>query len=472
MAGRPAQRQLQRRGLVVGGAAGRRACAHWLHGRELRRLRDRCRWLHREGLHQHRACVSIRPAQGGVGHRPLLVIDPPPTQPRSLLRGTARSLLAGAAGGGLAALVVSTTLMLQKWIWGASVERGLPSDRSLLWCLAWSGTIGVALSLLQRHRSNSALPEMSETLAELQEPEGLNTHHGLRQVIGGMLAITGGGTLGPEALMTRLVAVASHAIWKGADRDLVAAAMAGSLGLFRSPLVGGAAIAGCQWELIWRWLPGTIGGVAGFIAFHGLSDLGGGMRGVAYAWPSDPSQRLGALLAAILAGLAGWLAGQLIKCWRQWLHQLELLQRFWWIPIGTGLLIGLCLWGLPLAGFSGENQLQPLVLNNWTLDTSVLMLSALAKLLMVGLCLETGWRGGQFFPVILASSAFGMGLHQWIPWIGSIDTWSAGVVGGCLAVLLNSPLLGLVLGLTLLQGHGAGALVIGLLVGLILQRRH
>ena len=45
------------------------------------------------------------------------------------------------------------------------------------------------------------------------------------------------------------------------------------------------------------------------------------------------------------------------------------------------------------------------------------------------------------------------------------------MVGGCLAVLLNSPLLGLILGLTLLQGHGAGALVIGLLVGLILQRR-
>ena len=44
-------------------------------------------------------------------------------------------------------------------------------------------------------------------------------------------------------------------------------------------------------------------------------------------------------------------------------------------------------------------------------------------------------------------------------------------MGGCLAVLLNAPLLGLVLGLTLLQGHGAAALVIGLLVGLILQRR-
>jgi H+/Cl- antiporter ClcA len=382
-----------------------------------------------------------------------------------------RALLAGAAGGGLAALVVSGTLMIQQWIWGASVERGLPSDRSLLWCLAWSGTIGVALSLLQRKRAGSALPELPETLNELRLPGGFKPKHGLRQVIGGVLALAGGGTLGPEALMTRLIAVASHTVWKGADRQLVAAAMAGSLGLFRSPLVGGAALAGRQWQLVWRWLPGTIGGVAGFVVFNGLSDLGGGMRGVPYAWPSDPTQRLNALVAAILAGLAGWLAGQLITRWRHWLQQLRLLERFWWIPIGTGLLIGLCLWSLPLAAFSGENQLRPLVLNEWALETNVLMLSALAKLLMVGLCLETGWRGGQFFPVILASSALGMGMHQWIPWIGTLDTWSAGVVGGCLAVLLNSPLLGLMLGLTLLQGHGAGALVIGLLVGLILQRR-
>lgn len=384
----------------------------------------------------------------------------------------ARSVLAGAAGGSLAALVVGCTLQIQGWIWGATVQRGLPSERSLFWCLLWCGAIGVALSLLQRRHAGSSLPELQDTLAELRTAEGLNTQHGLRQVIGGMLALAGGGTLGPEALMTRLVAVASHAIWKGADRDLLAAAMAGSLGLFRSPLLGGAALAGRQWQLIWRWLPGTIGGIAGFVAFHGLSDLGGGLRGVSYAWPADPTQRLGALLAALIAGIAGWLAGQLIRRWRQWLQTLQLLESFWWIPIGTGLLIGLCLWGLPLAGFSGESQLKPLVLNEWRPDTAILMLSAVAKLLMVGLCLETGWRGGQFFPVVLASSALGIGLHQWLPWIGTIDSWSAGVVGGCLAVLLNSPLLGLILGLTLLQGHGAGALVIGLLVGLILQRSH
>ena len=392
------------------------------------------------------------------------------SRPRSLLWLSLRALLAGAAGGAMAAVVVGLALILQRWIWGAAVLQGLPAERPLVWCLLWAGGIGLLLSLLQRQRQARGLPEMQETLAQLRAPEGLNTQYGLSQLLGGLLALTGGGTLGPEALMTRLVAVGSHHIWKGADRDLVAAAMAGSLGLFHSPLVGGAALAEKKWQLIWRWLPGTMGGVAGFVAFHGLNDVGGGMGGVPYLWPSGQEQRLGAMVAAVLAGLVGWLAGQMMRHWRQWLRQLQLLERFWWIPIATGLVVGLCLWGMPLATFSGENQLKPLVLGHWSLSTAILMISAIAKLLMVGLCLETGWRGGQFFPVILASSALGMGLHQWIPWLGGLDSWSAGVVGGSLSVLLSSPLLGLVLGLALLQGHGAGALAIGLLVGQLLQR--
>ena len=106
----------------------------------------------------------------------------------------------------------------------------------------------------------------------------------------------------------------------------------------------------------------------GFVAFHGLNDFGG-MRGVPYLWPSGEEQRLGAMVAAVLAGLVGWLAGQMMRQWRQWLRQLQLLERFWWTPIATGLVVGLCLWGLPLAAFSGENQLKPLVLGDWSLST-------------------------------------------------------------------------------------------------------
>lgn len=392
----------------------------------------------------------------------------PPGQ--SLFQVVIRSLFAGATGGSLAALVVTVTVQLQSWLWSTRVLDGLPTNRPLLWCLIWTGGIGLLLSLLQRRCKGSELPELPETLSELRQPEGLKDRHGTRQLLGGVLALAGGGTLGPEALMTRLIAVGSHAIWRSADKNLVAAAMAGTLGLFQSPLVGGAALADRRWELIWRWLPGILGGMAGFVAFNGLSDLGGGLEGVPYVWPTTTEQRLSSLIAALVAGTVGWMAGQMMKSWRRWLKQRQLHQRFWMMPVVTGLLIGLCLWGLPLAAFSGENQFQPLVLGAWQLSSSLLVVSALAKLLMVGLCLETGWRGGQFFPVVLASSALGIGLHEWIPWLGSLESWSAGVVGGSLSALLSSPLLALTLGLTLLEGHGAGSLMIGLLVGLMLKR--
>jgi len=390
----------------------------------------------------------------------------------SLLLGSLRSLGAGAAGGALAALVVLITLRLQGQIWGEAVLRGQPSQLPLAWCLLWAGGIGLLIALLQRRQAGSRLPEMHETLSELRYPSGLQTRHGARQLLGGALALIGGGALGPEALMTRLVAVASHRIWRGADRNLIAAAMAGSLGLFRSPLVGGAALAGRHWQLLWRWLPATLGGIAGFVIFDGLSDLGGGLHGVPYGWPQDQEQSLSALLAAGLAGAVGTLCGLLLKHWRQWLNGLDLTRRCWWSPVVTGLVLGLCLWGLPLAPFSGEMQLKPLVLGQWQLSPLLLIASGLVKLLLVGGCLETGWRGGQFFPVILASSAIGIGFHEWLPWIGGIESWSSGVVGGSLSVLLGSPLLALLLGLTLLQGHGAGALVIGLLVGQMLQNNH
>jgi len=111
---------------------------------------------------------------------------------------------------------------------------------------------------------------------------------------------------------------------------------------------------------------------------------------------------------------------------------------------------------------SGELQLQPLLLGRWGLAPGLLLLSGVLKLLLTGLCLETGWRGGLIFPVLTGSAAIGMGLHQLLPALGQAGIWLGSVAGGCLGALLPSPLLALVLGLVLLNGHGAEALLIGL----------
>ncbi|WP_392346359.1 hypothetical protein [Parasynechococcus sp.] len=95
------------------------------------------------------------------------------------------------------------------------------------------------------------------------------------------MAQIGGGCVGPEALMSRMAALISQRIWHERDKRLQEATVAGSFGLFGTPLVGGAVVAETRQEnrnqdLLNRWLPGSIGGVAGFAAFHGIDAASGG----------------------------------------------------------------------------------------------------------------------------------------------------------------------------------------------------
>lgn len=384
----------------------------------------------------------------------------------NLLQSSLLAAVDGALGGALAALVILGVQRAQGMIWGAAINKGLPPGDSPVLTLGLTTGIGLILALIQRHRSPALLPEINDTLLSLRGPEPPGERGQGRKLLGGLLALLGGGSLGPEALVTHLVVMVSRWVWRGNDRTVVAAAMAGSLGLFHTPLAGASALVDRRWELIWRWLPGTVGGVAGFLSFNGLDALAGGLQGVSYHWPVVNQQTIPTVLGALVGGVIGSGCGLALLGWRRWLQGLEPLRRFWPTPILTGILLGLALWRLPLTNFSGEHQLKPLLLSTWALTPGLAILSGVAKLLMVGLCLETGWRGGKFFPVIVGSCAIGLGLHQLVPQIGTLETWCGSVVGGCLGALMPSPMLALVLGITLLQGHGSGALVLGLLVSL------
>lgn len=384
----------------------------------------------------------------------------------NLLQSSLLAAVAGALGGALAAIVILGVQRAQGMIWGAAINKGLPPGDSPVLTLGLTTGIGLILALIQRHRSPALLPEINDTLLSLRGPEPPGERGQGRKLLGGLLALLGGGSLGPEALVTHLVVMVSRWVWRGNDRTVVAAAMAGSLGLFHTPLAGASALVDRRWELIWRWLPGTVGGVAGFLSFNGLDALAGGLQGVSYHWPVVNQQTIPTVLGTLVGGVIGSGCGLALLGWRRWLQGLEPLRRFWPTPILTGILLGLALWTLPLTNFSGEHQLKPLLLGTWALTPGLAILSGVAKLLMVGLCLETGWRGGKFFPVIVGSCAIGLGLHQLLPQIGTLETWCGSVVGGCLGALMPSPLLALVLGITLLQGHGSGALVLGLLVSL------
>ncbi len=382
------------------------------------------------------------------------------------LRLSTLALLTGAISGAGVALVMGLIGLITRALWGDPVVEGLDRQIPLLWSLSICGGIGLLLSQLHRAGDHTLLPELPETIADLRDPDHAPSRNNVRAILGAALAQIGGGSIGPEALMTRLAAVITQRIWRGRDHDLKLAATAGSLGLFGFPLLGGAVVqSNRHHDLIARWIPGTLGGLAGFAAFHGIDQASGGsLQRMAYSWPSNLGDDLGTLSSGAMAGVVGWGLGWLLLRWRSWLEPRQLLAHWRWWPALTGLLLGITMHWLPLVPFAGEEQLRPLLEGEGSTNAFLLIISAIIKLLLLGLCLETGWRGGIFFPLFLVACASGVGLHELLPGLGSLGSWCGGITGAIYLTVLRSPLVALILGLGLLQGHGATAVLVGVAV--------
>ena len=384
------------------------------------------------------------------------------------LRLSLMALFTGALSGAGVAVVMGWINSLSQLLWGDPVLEGLERGLPLGWSLLICGGVGLILSLLHRPGPATLLPELRDTLSDLRDQDQAPKRDEPRGLLGATLAQIGGGCIGPEALMSRMAALISQRVWRGRDHRLREATVAGSLALFGTPLLGGAVVADAhphhrRQDLLDRWLPGSIGGIAGFAAFHGISAASGGsLQRLPYIWPSTLGEDLGSLSAGVLGGTIGCGLGWLLLRWRDWLEGRQLLAHWPWWPLLTGLLLGACMHWLPLVPFSGEDQMRPLLEGQNGSQPWLLLLSAMVKLLLLGLCLETGWRGGVFFPLFLIACALGMGLHLLLPDLGSLGSWCGAITGALYRCILPAPLAVLVLGLALLQGHGAAGLLVGL----------
>ena len=393
-----------------------------------------------------------------------------PVMPTALNKALA-AFLTGAASGAITALVMGVVGTVSRSLWGDSTEQGLDYVVPLGWSMGVCGAIGVLLALIHRSGKKTLLPELHATMHELHHPEDAPPRDNPRALLGAMVALIGGGVSGPEALMSRLAALSSQRIWRGRDQDYAKASVAGSLAMFGSPLLGGAVVHDQRADRIQRWLPGIIGGLAGFSLFHGIDEVTGGtLRALPYTWPSNLGEDIGTLVSALLAGLVGGALGLMLRSWRRALQQRELLEHWRWWPVLTGLLLGALMHWLPLVPFAGEDQLRPLLEGVNRTDAPMLIFSALIKLLMLGLCLETGWRGGIFFPVFLIACAFGSALHELMPAVGSLGSWCGGVSGAFYMVMLRARISVLVLSVVLLQGHGATGALVGVVIGELISR--
>lgn len=267
-----------------------------------------------------------------------------------------------------------------------------------------------------------------------------------------VLSLGFGAALGPEAGLTAIIG--GLATWIGLQLKkviklagieyLTIGSVVGAV--FHSPL-GGAFIADesskkSGLDRVWLSLCGIIAGLVGWQVYKlGASgenyfDLGV----ISYTFQAID------LLGALLPTAAGIVAGICLALSGKYLNQLFKplrSKRYISATIG-GVGFGLLVLVSPLLLFSGHEGVRDIVNDYASMGATTLIIVGLLKTIAAGLCLATGWKGGQFFPAMFAGAAVGTGVALLFPFVPAMLGLAAGLAA-TLGVLLKKPVAAILL---------------------------
>ncbi|OUO90748.1 hypothetical protein B5F40_06050 [Gordonibacter sp. An230] len=314
-----------------------------------------------------------------------------PRSARKPRLGTARACALGALALSLGAgtgfciwALLSASYLLSDLVWdGIGNALDLPAF-PLLAC-----TLGGVLIGLWNARFDSAPKPLEKVMADTRAKGGYSVGRVAPASVSFLLPIAFGGSVGPEAGLTGFAA--AGCTWVG-----VALRKASGLD---GPL--------SRAQKVPLYALGAVGGAAGAAAFSALFDGGiplprfgaASLTWEAVAW-TVPLAVAGWALAALYA-LATRLAGRLSRT----LGGHPVLK-----PTLCGLALGATALALPYVLFPGTEQAADLA-RQWT-DTpaAILLATGVVKTVFVALCLNLGWNGGPFFPLIFCGVSTGFGI--------------------------------------------------------------
>ena len=274
-----------------------------------------------------------------------------------------------------------------------------------------------------------------------------------------LLPIIFGGSVGPEAGLVG--AIAAICTWVG-DRlkcfgndfqELTRVGTYAALSaIFTAPFYGfadavtGESVEGYDTPYVtkrMRMLIYAIAIIGAFGAYYMLSHLiGGGMHmpqfdDIGYGM----EEFLWLIPMALIGGAMGWAYCILDR------HFEHIGKRCESRPVAramfAGLLLGLCGMALPFTMFAGETQAVELQSTWVTMSAAVLIGTGVVKIVITALCVNMGWRGGHFFPVIFSGITIGYGVSilMDVDPIFCVCAVTAALVGGVLRRPLMAALL-------------------------------
>lgn len=333
---------------------------------------------------------------------------------------------------GLFTLVLGALAGLVVWLFFFLMDAGLELFWHALpqrvgawwWPLLVCPLGGVAIGLFERRFG--PYPESLKTvMAQVKETGRYDYGHLGASAGGALLPLLFGGSVGPEAGLTGVIAglctwVGDRLKFLGREfRELSSVGTAAVLSaVFGAPLFGMAAplVGSCdevepgakievpRTTKIIVYSLAVAGAFGVMVLMRGLFGGGSGL-------PHFTEMSAGRLELALLVPLA--LAGAVVGLLYHAFDGLaaRAAARAGDRPVLKAVLAGLVLGALgsfsPFVMFAGETQTETLAQMWGTLGVGFLLATAVLKVFATPLCLHFGWRGGHFFPTIFAGVCLG-----------------------------------------------------------------
>lgn len=289
---------------------------------------------------------------------------------------------------------------------------------------------------------------VEELLAEIRGGGTVDHDEISKGAINSLVSLSFGASLGPElALMAIGGGMSSHALarLKHAMRTAWTGTIAGTSTSFRDlcfPATGGRNRPVKKGDVPpvprwWKWLPGLAAIALGLTTLKVAA--GNGLH-FGYAVPefrsTNPTWRL---IAAALFGALGGFVSMMYLRFRHLLQAHQGEENHLIRSTVGGLALGFAGAVAPRLLFSGQEAIGTLFAG-LPLTAEALLVAGVAKIMLVSVMLETGWKGGPIFPLLAGGAAIGAALAHIVPGIGSVVGLTA-MMAGVPAGELSRPLL-------------------------------
>lgn len=368
---------------------------------------------------------------------------------RAIISLLIAAVLFGGLVGACTALFLRFIDLAQRLIW-EDWTVPLPYQSLILCTLG-----GTLVGLGQRYLGNHPKETLNESISQLIKTGRMEYSHLPHSLTNISASLIFGASLGPEAAIVDILG--GMGTWVG---DLLKRLKE------KFQLTPQTEQTTRLRKFLSRW-PSWLAILAGGFAFSkllgGLYSSGLLHPGTSFAWTD--------FLWAIPFGLLGAAGGVLFVSLQKWLAK-------WKVPfqqkpilagVASGLLLGVTSLFLPQVLFSGQHALQTTYNSALQLGFWSLFLIAMTRILFTNLLLVSGWKGGQFLPIMFAGACLGMAFASLTPSaLVAVSAFAA--MAGLLAVVLPKPILSALVMIPLFPLQYAGIIIVSVLVIILVQK--